>query len=200
MPSNGNFNGGSVPVTLPQYMVLNATRFADLTAMRHKDKGIWQSWTWAEVLEGVRTLSIGMQKLGLKRGDHVAIVGDNRPRLYWTFVAAQALGAVPVPVYQDSVAEEMSYVLEHAGTSFAVVENQEQVDKLLEISEKFKGIKHIVYDDKRGLLKYKVKKLHALDAVQELGRQALLDDPKQEEKWLKEIAKGKGEEIGRAHV
>ena len=180
--------------TFPKLLLRNAKIYGSRSAIREKDLGIWQSWTWAEVLEGVRSLSIGMQKLGLKRGDHVAIVGDNRPRLYWTFVAAQALGAVPVPVYQDSVAEEMAYVLEHAGISFAVVENQEQVDKLLEISDTFKGIKHIVYDNDRGLLNYEVKKLHALDDVQELGRKALMDDPKQDDKWLKEIAKGKGED------
>jgi long-chain acyl-CoA synthetase len=180
--------------TFPKILLRNARVYGSQPAMREKDLGIWQSWTWAEVLDEVRVLSIGMQKLGLKRGMHVAIIGDNRPRLYWTFVAVQALGAIPVPVYQDSVAEEMAYVLEHAGINFAVVENQEQVDKVLEVSEKIKGIKQIIYDDDRGLLKYTVKKLHALDDVQELGRQALRDDTGELEKWLKEIAKGKGDD------
>ncbi len=99
--------------------------------MRHKDYGIWQSWTWAQMAQEIAQFSIGLGEAGLKAGDRVAIVGQNRPRLYWTFCAVQALGAVPVPVYADGVAEEMVYVLNHAEVSMAVVEDQEQVDKLL---------------------------------------------------------------------
>ena len=86
--------------------MLNASRFADRPAFRHKDRGIWQTWTWKEAFEEIRAYSMGLQKLGLKSGDKVAIVGQNRPRLYWTFCAVQALGGVPIPVYADSVAEE----------------------------------------------------------------------------------------------
>jgi long-chain acyl-CoA synthetase len=137
--------------TFPKLLLRNAKTYATRPAMREKDLGIWQTWTWADVLDEVRSLSIGLHKLGLKRGDRVAIVGDNRPRLYFSMCAAQALGAIPVPVYQDSVAEEMGYVLEHAGVKFAIVENQEQVDKLLEIRESYKGVSNIIYDDERGL-------------------------------------------------
>ena len=84
--------------------------------MRHKDLGIWQSWTWAQVLDEVRAFSVGLEELGLKRGDKFAVIGSNRPRLYWAMCAGQALGAVPVPIYADSVADEMAYVLEHAGS------------------------------------------------------------------------------------
>ena len=101
------------------------------TAFRHKDLGIWQSWTWAEVHEIVRAFAVGLAALGLKRGGKIAIVGYNRPRLYWTMAAAQWLGAVPVPVYADSVADEMAYVLAHAEVTHAVAQDQEQVDKLL---------------------------------------------------------------------
>ena len=92
--------------------------------------------------------------LGLKRGDRVAIVGSNRPRLYWTFLAAQSLGRVPVPVYADSVADELAYVLDHAEVGMAVVEDQEQVDKILSVAERLPRLQHIVYDEARGLQKY----------------------------------------------
>ncbi|HFC05474.1 MAG TPA: long-chain fatty acid--CoA ligase, partial [Rhizobiales bacterium] len=159
--------------------------------MREKDLGIWQTWTWADVLDEVRSLAIGLSGLGVKKGDKVAIVGDNRPRLYWTMCALQSLGAIPLPVYQDSVAEEMGFVLEHAGVSAAVVEDQEQVDKMLEIGESYKGIKSIVYDDPRGLAKYNVPGLHAFEDVQKAGRKELEKDGVEAE-WLKGIAEGSG--------
>ena len=117
--------------TLPKILLRNAEIFADRPSVREKNYGIWQTWTWEEALDEIRAFSIGLQEIGLERGDKVAIVGDNRPRLYWSMVAAQAAGAVPVPVYQDSVAEEMAFVFDHAGVKFAVVENQEQVYKVL---------------------------------------------------------------------
>ena len=79
--------------------------------MRHKDLGIWQTWTWSEVLEIVRAYAVGLNRLGLKRGETIAIVGANRPKLYWSVMAAQMLGAIPVPVYSDAVAEELAFVL-----------------------------------------------------------------------------------------
>jgi long-chain acyl-CoA synthetase len=180
--------------TFPKLLLRNAKKFAGRTAMREKDLGIWQSWSWADVLDEIRAFAIGLSKLGLKRGDKIAIVGDNRPRLYWTMCAAQSLGAIPIPVYQDSVAEEMTFVLEHAGVTFAVVENQEQVDKLLEIKESYKAIKHIIFDDGRGLQKYKVDGLHSFDAVQDLGRAEMADNAKAEQAWLDEIARGTPED------
>src|ERR1043166_1453136 len=115
--------------TCPKLLIHNAETFGSRVAMRHKDLGIWQSWTWAEMLEEVRAFSVGLQEIGLKRGDKFAVVGANRPRLYWAMCAGQALGAVPVPVYADTVADEMAYVLQHAEASLAVVEDQEQVEK-----------------------------------------------------------------------
>jgi long-chain acyl-CoA synthetase len=134
------------PVTFPQYLLLNAARFADRPAMRHKDFGIWQSWTWAEQKAEIRALSLGLMDMGLQAGDKVAIVGTNRPRLYWTFCAAQALQAVPVPVYADAVAEELAYVLNHAGMRFAVVEDQEQVDKITAFAGEIPSLEHVIYD------------------------------------------------------
>jgi long-chain acyl-CoA synthetase len=174
--------------TFPKLLLRNAAKFAGRPAMREKDLGIWQARTWQDVLAEVRSLALGLAELGLERGDKVAIVGDNRPRLYWTMCAAQSLGAIPVPVYQDSVAEEMAYVLAHAEVVFAVVENQEQVDKLLEIAETHKGISHIIYDEKRGLKNYRVESVMSFEAVQTLGAERLGRDG--EDWWLGEIAKG----------
>ena len=117
--------------TLPKLLIHNAATIGGRPAIRHKDLGIWQTWTWEEMLEEVRAFSVGLAELGLKRGDHFAIIGSNRPRLYWAICAGQALGAVPVPIYADAVAEEMAYVLAHAEVKLAVVEDQEQVDKIV---------------------------------------------------------------------
>lgn len=179
--------------TFPKLLLRNAKKFGARPAMREKDLGIWQSWTWQQVLEEVRCFAIGLAELGVKKGDRVAIVGDNRPRLYWAICAIQSLGAVPLPVYQDSVAEEMGFVLEHAGVSAAIVEDQEQVDKMLEIGESYEGIKNIVYDDPRGLAKYKVDGLHSIDAIQGLGR-AAMQNGEAEAKWLAGVERGSGDD------
>ena len=181
--------------TFPKLLIRNATVHRDRTAVRHKDLGIWQSWTWAQVLEQVRAFSIGLDALGLARGDKVAIIGSNRPRLYWAMCAAQALGAVPVPIYADSVADEMAYVLEHAEVKIAVVEDQEQVDKILSISERLPRLTHVLYDEPRGLRDYDHARLQWIDAVQNEGRQRLANDPGAEERWHEQIAAGRGSDL-----
>jgi len=138
-------------------------------AIREKDLGIWQSWSWAEAASEIRALACGLASLGLKRGDKLAIIGDNRPRLYWAMTAAQALGAVPVPLYQDAVADEMAYVLDNADVKIALVENQEQVDKLLEIQARCPRLEHIIYDDTRGLSFYEQDFLHEFEQIQRTG-------------------------------
>ncbi|TQV79955.1 long-chain fatty acid--CoA ligase [Denitrobaculum tricleocarpae] len=156
--------------TFPKLLLEHARVRGDRPSIREKQFGIWQAWTWAEVAEEIKALACGFAAMGLKRGDKIAIVGDNRPRLYWTMTAAQAIGAVPVPVYQDSVAEEMSYVIEHAEVRFAMVEDQEQVDKLIEIRENCPRLERIIYDDKRGLRDYTQDFLSSFEEVQEQGR------------------------------
>ena len=128
--------------TVPKLLLRNAKAYASRPAMRHKDFGIWQTWTWAQMRDEVRSLAVGLRKLGVERGDAVAIIGDNRPRLYATFAAVQSIGGIAVPVYQDSVADEMAYVLDHAEVKFAVVQNQEQVDKLLSIADRLPKLTH----------------------------------------------------------
>src|SRR5206468_4625378 len=115
-------------------------------AFREKDLGIWQTWTWAQVAGEVRILACVLAARGFERGDRLAVIGDNRPRLYWAMMAAQALGGVPVPLYQDAVAAEMAFVLQDADIGFAVVEDQEQVDKLLEVLPQCPRLKHICFD------------------------------------------------------
>ena len=178
--------------TFPKLLVRNARLFADRPALRHKDLGIWQTWTWAEVLEDVRAYAVGLSRLGVKRGETVAIVGANRPKLYYSLMAVQMLGAVPVPVYADAVADELAHVLVHAEVRFAAVEDQEQVDKILSVAERLPKLEHMVYDEKRGLRDYDHSKLHAIDDVIATGRAALAQDPAVG-KWLDgEIAAGKG--------
>jgi len=158
--------------TIPGLLAHNAATIGDQPASREKEFGIWQSWTWSEVAEQVNALSLGLLDIGLNAGDHVAIIGSNRPRLYWAIVAAQNVGAVPVPLYSDAVAAEMAYALDHCSARFAIVENQEQVDKVLELGDQLKNLEKVVYVDPRGMRKYDHGKLHAYSDVQQKGRAA----------------------------
>jgi len=134
-------------------------------AFRHKDFGIWQTWTWSQVYDETRALAQGLDAMGLRKGDRIAIVGANRPRLYWAITAAQMLGAVPVPVYADSVADEMAAVLDHAGAKFIAAQDQEQVDKIFSVASRLPNLAHVIYDEERGLGDYGEARLHSFDAV-----------------------------------
>ncbi|MCB1417819.1 MAG: AMP-binding protein [Notoacmeibacter sp.] len=181
--------------TFPKYLLENAKRFANRPAMRHKDFGIWQSWTWSQQMEVIRGFALGLRQLGVKAGDRVAIVGANRPRLYWSFAAVQSIQAVPVPVYADAVAEEMAYVLDHAGVHFAVVQDQEQVDKVLSFKEKIPQLHTMVYDEPRGLRDYDHSHLHAFEAVEAAGRDAVKADPSLVAAWEEGIRNASGDDI-----
>ncbi len=156
--------------TFPRLMMHHAAVRPQAPAMREKNLGIWQTLTWADVAERVRALACGLAELGFRRGDNLAIVGDNRPHLYMMMTAAQCLGGVPVPLYQDAVAEEMLFVLQDAGVRFIAVEDQEQVDKMLEIKAQVPALEHIVYDDPRGMRHYNQPFLHDMQALMEMGR------------------------------
>ena len=170
MAQSDPISGGSVD-TFPLLLLQHARKQGNRTAIREKDLGIWQSWTWAQVANEVRTLACGLAAQGFRREMNLAIIGDNRPRLYWSFAAAQCLGGVPVPMYQDAVAEEMLFVLDNAEIEYAIVEDQEQVDKLLEILPQYPNLKHIFYDDPRGLRNYTQPQLMSYDRLRELGRE-----------------------------
>lgn len=157
--------------TLPRVVQRNARDFASRVAYREKEYGIWQSWTWAQAHDEIRHLAAGFLSLGVEVGDVVALAGRNRPSFYWTMIAAQYIGAIPVPVYQDSVADEMAFVLDNCGARFAVVGDQEQVDKLLEVSEKIPSLAQIVYIDPRGLRGYDQAHVHAFSSLLDLGRE-----------------------------
>ncbi len=181
--------------TFPKLLIDNAEARRDRPAMREKDYGIWQTWTWSEVADEVRDFALGLQRLGLEPGDKVAVIGSNRPRLYWTFAAVQSLGAVPVPVYKDSVADEMAFVLEHAEVVFAVVEDQEQADKVLSVVDRLPALRRMIYDDERGLRDYEHDHLTAFAEVARIGREALDHEPALLAGWRERIELGRGTDL-----
>ena len=130
--------------TFPRLLLEHARVRGERPALREKDLGIWQTRTWSEVAAEVRTVAAGMAALNVGRGQHIAVIGENRPRLYIAMMAAQVLGAIPVPLYQDAVAQEIVYVMQDAEIALAVVENQEQVDKLLENQAQCPALRHVV--------------------------------------------------------
>jgi long-chain acyl-CoA synthetase len=195
---------GSVPAsaapdapldTVPKLLLRNAAQLGTRPALRHKDLGIWQTWTWNALRTEVRAFAIGLRKLGLERGDAVAIIGDNRPRLYAAFAAVQSIGGTAVPIYQDSVADEMAYVLDHAEVKFAVVQNQEQVDKLIAVAAQVPRLGTVIYEEERGLGGYDRAHLHSFEHVQDLGQREMRENAGATGWWLDEIAKGKGSDV-----
>ena len=157
-------------MTFPRLMLEHAKARPDAPALREKEFGIWQTLTWAALAELVRHLACGLAVAGVKHGDHLVVVGENRPRLYAAMLAAQSLGAVPVPLYQDAAAQEYTFPINNAEVRFAIVEDQEQVDKLIELREQCPQIARIWYDDPRGLRHYSEPGLAALESLIETGR------------------------------
>src|SRR5262249_31325715 len=141
--------------TLPRVLVKNAREMGDRPAIREKDRGIWQTFTWRQYLDETRDFALGLAALGFGRGDRLSVIGDNRPRLYWAQMAAQCLGGVPVPLYQDSIARELAFVWNHAEVSVIVAEDQEQVDKILALKSELPALRLVIYDDPRGMLHYR---------------------------------------------
>ncbi|HCL85100.1 MAG TPA: long-chain fatty acid--CoA ligase [Comamonadaceae bacterium] len=140
--------------TFPHLLLRHAAERPQATALREKEYGIWQTWTWQAAAAEVRHMACGLLSLGFQRGQNLALISDNRPHVYMGFLAVQSVGGVPIPLYQDAVATEMTFVIQDADIHFAFAENQEQVDKLLEVRETVPGIHHIIYDDPRGLRHY----------------------------------------------
>jgi long-chain acyl-CoA synthetase len=163
--------------TLPRLLLRNARELADRPAMREKDRGIWQTWTWRQYHDQVRDFALGLAALGFRRGDRLSVIGDNRPRLYAAQLAAQALGGVSVAVYQDSIAKELAYVWNHAEVSVIVAEDQEQVDKVLGLREELPALRVVIYDDPRGMTGYSHEWLTSFPAVQEAGRKFGAEHP-----------------------
>ena len=183
----GSTSGG---MTFPRLLQEHAARRPDRPATREKDLGIWQTWTWAQVAAEVRALACGLAAQGFERGMHLAIIGDNRPRLYWSMIAAQVLGGVAVPMYQDAPAAEFVYVLNNAAIGYAVVEDQEQVDKMLEATGQVPTLKHIFYDAPRGLRNY--EGVSSFERLLEIGREF---DRAHPDFYAEEVAKGRPDDV-----
>jgi long-chain acyl-CoA synthetase len=159
------------PDTFPKLLLHHARARGGHPAIREKALGIWQAWTWREVRDEVEWLACGLAQAGVRHGEHVAVIGANRPRLYWTITAAQALGAIPVPFYEDAVGQEMVYVFQNAEIAFAIVEDQEQADKLFEILPQCPRLKHIWFDDPRGLRHYRREELASYESLRAAGQE-----------------------------
>ncbi|HYR01612.1 MAG TPA: AMP-binding protein, partial [Casimicrobiaceae bacterium] len=183
-------SAASGPDTFPRLLLHHAAVRPEHPATREKDLGIWQTWSWRQVADEVRALACGLAAQGFRRGMHLAIIGDNRPRLYWSMLAAQALGGIPVPMYQDAPAAEFVFVLNDAEIAYAIVEDQEQVDKMLEARPQVPTLAHIYYDDPRGLRNY--EGVTSFERLQEAGREFDRANPGFYEG---EIAKGSPQDV-----
>jgi long-chain acyl-CoA synthetase len=178
--------------TLPRLLVRNAREFPGRTAIREKDRGIWQAWSWKQYHDHVRDFALGLAALGFTRGDRLSVIGDNRPRLYAAQLAAQSLGGASVPVYQDSNAKELAFVWNHADVAVIVAEDQEQVDKVVSLKDQLPLVKWVIYDDVRGMTAYKHPWLKSFADVEALGR-AQAD--KDASFFAQEIEKGKADDL-----
>lgn len=183
---------GAPPDTLPKRLIAMAERYGDTrVALREKDYGIWQEVTWAGYLNHVRDFCLGLVALGFTRGDKVAIIGDNRPEWVYAEVAAQAAGGTSVGIYQDSLAKEVAYVVDHCDATVVVVEDQEQVDKILEIRAQIPKVKKLVFYDPKGLRNYRDDWLMEFVDVQELGRAYGRENP---DAFATAVAAGRGDD------
>ena len=180
------------PTTLPRLLQRNARELPDRPALREKDRGIWQTFTWRQYHDEVRDLALGLAALGFARGEALSVIGDNRPRLYWAQVAAMCLGGRSVPVYQDSIAKELAFVLDHAEVTVVVAEDQEQVDKILALKEQLPKLRLMLYDDPRGMVHYKADWVKSFAEVQALGRERATREPAA---FAAEVERGRGDDV-----
>ncbi|MFV0299092.1 MAG: AMP-binding protein, partial [Hyphomicrobiaceae bacterium] len=177
--------------TLPKLLGHNARTHSNEPAMRAKDRGIWQTMSWRQALTFMRDFSLGLGELGFERGGKLAVVGDNRPALYLAQLAAQARGGIAVPLYQDAIATELVYVLNHAEISIIVAEDQEQVDKILSLQEQLPHLRWIIFEDPRGLTDYEDAILKSVEDILELGHAS----PGGDADFTRELQAGNGDDI-----
>ena len=178
--------------TFPRLLVQHAQRRSDAAAMREKEYGIWQTLTWSALARMVEQLACGLHQAGLRRGEHMVVIGANRPRLYATMLAAQSLGAIPVPLYQDAVAAECVFPINNAEVRFAFAEDQEQVDKLLEIRAQCPQLAFVYFDDPRGLRNYSEPGLASVDTLLETGARLAQERPAL---FREEVEKGRPDDV-----
>ena len=178
--------------TLPQFLIRNARQRPREIAIREKEKGIWQQWTWRQYADETRDLAMGLIALGFAKEDKLAILSDNRPQVYWMMTAVQALQGVPVPLYQDSISRQLEYVVSHSEAVMVLAENQEQVDKILEIKDSLPALRQIIYDDPKGLRHYDDPLLVSYIEVQEKGRELVQREPSRFEEL---VAVGEADDV-----
>src|SRR5690606_2966689 len=178
--------------TFPKLLLHNAQRWPDEVAMREKEFGIWNEFTWADYRDRVREIALGLLALGVERGSVVAIIGRNRPEMVWGELAAHALGCMSLGIYSDALSEEVAYLIDYAQVRVVLAEDEEQVDKLLEIAERMPCIERIVYFDPRGMRKYDDARLMSWDDLKAAAARVHADDPK---RFENEVALGKGSDV-----
>jgi long-chain acyl-CoA synthetase len=178
--------------TFPKLLARNAQAKPWKTALREKELGIWQSCTWQQYLDRVRACALAFRRFGIERNDKVAIIGDNRPQWMIAEVAAQACGAIPVGLYQDSVPSEVAYVIDHSDARIVVAENQEQVDKILELLDRLPKVQLILYGDGRGMRNYVEPRLRSFDSIIAQGRELHSADPSS---WERMIEGGRADDV-----
>jgi long-chain acyl-CoA synthetase len=178
--------------TLPKLLRLHARGAGRRPGMREKDRGIWQTYSWRDCHEHVRNFALGLAALGFRRGDKLSVLGDNRARLYWAQVAAQALGGMSVPLYQDSIASELKHVLSHAEVSVVVAEDQEQVDKVLSLRGDLPGLGLVIYEDPRGMSGYSDGRLKSFAEIEAAGRSFAREHP---DYYERELERGSAEDV-----
>lgn len=168
----------SEPETLPKFLRWNYERYGDRrVAMRVKDRGIWQSYTWKDYYENVKYFSLGLLRLGLERGDRVAILGENKPEWYWAELAVQSARGTVVGIFTDCIPSEVKFYVEHSDSKFVVAHDQEQVDKILEIKAGLPLLKKVIYWDPKGLWSYHDPILLSFTEVLELGKNHEQENP-----------------------
>jgi long-chain acyl-CoA synthetase len=178
--------------TFPKLLLHNAERLGGRAALREKDLGIWRETSWRRYGERVRDFSLGLVALGLERGGKVAVIGDNRPEWVIAELAAQSAGAASIGIYQDSNLTEVAYIIDHCDARFVVAEDQEQVDKILDMIDQLPKVAHVVYADPRGLRRYKHEKLISFEEVEKRGRELHARDP---QLYARNVGQGKGSDL-----
>ncbi|HEV3456170.1 MAG TPA: AMP-binding protein, partial [Thermoanaerobaculia bacterium] len=178
--------------TFPKLLVATASRLGARTALREKDLGIWQPTTWQQYHDHVRDFSLGLLALGMQRGDKVAIIGDNRPEWLYAELGAQGGGGTSVGIYQESNLNEVAYVIDHSDAVFVVAEDQEQVDKILDMIEKLPKVRHVIFSDPRGMRHYRHPALISFAAVEERGRELGRGRP---HLWTESVSAGGADDV-----
>jgi len=178
--------------TLPKLLMHNAERWPTEVAMREKEFGVWNEFTWTDYRDRVREIALGLLELGARRGEVIAIIGKNRPEMVWSEIAAHAIGCLSLSLYHDAMPQEVAYLVDYAQVRILLAEDEEQVDKLLEVADTSKSIERIVYFDPRGMRKYESSRLSGWDELKAMAARLEAREPG---RFVDEVARGKGSDV-----